>query len=638
MPITSAVRVAAGMLAATLTGALVAVVPGQPALASVYHQIAPKNAWHYTDSRSPLTSTDVLAQNPSAVPLGTWRDSAGKHHISRSYVTFDLSAYAGAKVYDANIFFVEKKVNDCTKRAIDVWSTADATTVTWDSPPAPVALLGSDHRTDGLCPRIIQASVTDAVRAAVTAGRQSLSIEVRVSEEAEGDLAYGRTIFFAANSIQLSVGFNTPPTVDSTKLFTSSRPCSTEAPGRPLPARSKILSAMFHDVDEFDENRLTGEWAIWPVDHPEQRTVLMERARNGYQSGVATPENLVVDGGHYAWQTRVSDGADVSDWSTTCYFAVDDQAPQVAPGVLSDVFPESETGVWAPGGTPGVFTFTSGGVDDVVAYQYSWDGVFGVPVVSTDDRGTPIWHEPTDGPGYVRPSVPGGPASITVSPPGMVNSLRVRSVDAAGNTGPETTYRFQVQDTAPAVTINDRPVQFGYEVGYGEPLTLHFAPHQGLTSVVEYIYHVEGEPEQTVAAGPDGTAVASFTPQLADFLTLSVRSRSANGWVSPEMNVFLFVVSGPKVSSDVYPNDPNGNPLGGVGVTGSFTFAPRLPGTTGYAYSFDWAEPTTVPAGADGTATVNWTPESSGYHVITVWSLDADGNGTAQTEYFITVA
>ncbi|NUR72669.1 MAG: hypothetical protein HOU81_17770 [Hamadaea sp.] len=617
-------RLSAAVLTTTLAVTGWTAVTAAPAAAHAYTDRAPLSAWVYTDSRDPGTGVNVLDRNLGTAPLGSWRDADGKHHISRSYVTFDLSAYVGKKVSAANVYFEERKVADCSKRSVEIWSTTNGP-VTWANPPTEVAMLGADRVGEGICPRIIGTEVTELVRNAVLVGRRSVSLEIRVGADVEGDVAYGRSILNSGNSIALSVASNTPPTVDSTKLFTAYRPCSREPRPSPLPSSGMTLSAMFADADSHDEYNLTAEWAIWPADHPEQRTVLTERARNGYQSGVFAPSSLFAQGRTYNWQTRVFDGSDYSEWSATCAITIDAVNPASAPQIVSPTFPESE---WAPGGTPGAFTLSAGGDTDVVGFQYNWTGSFGVPVVSTDDRGTPIWHDPFDLPGYVRANAPGGSASVMLSPPGNVNTLYVRSIDAAGNVGPQATYRVFVADTSPRLTVDGAESPSGvYEVDYGSRLTVRFTPHPGISPIVEYSYRLDDR-QWTVTPGPDGTAEVTIIAEGSDIAELAVRGRSANGWVSPEYKVFLSLLTGPKVTGTV----------NGVGEEAVFVLAPRLPGTAAYTYQFDYGEYATTAAGADGTAKVSWTPTSAGSHVLTVWAVDADGNWLTYTDYTFDVA
>jgi hypothetical protein len=78
--------------------------------------------------------------------------------------------------------------------------------------------------------------------------------------------------------------------------------------------------------------------------------------------------------------------------------------------------------------------------------------------------------------------------------------------------------------------------------------------------------------------------------------------------------------------ADVYVD--NGQPVGGVGVTGTFTFSPPIGWTevSGYQCSFDFfGEPTFVAAGPDGRATISWAPEFSGGTYLKVVAVRPDG-------------
>jgi hypothetical protein len=85
----------------------------------------------------------------------------------------------------------------------------------------------------------------------------------------------------------------------------------------------------------------------------------------------------------------------------------------------------------------------------------------------------------------------------------------------------------------------------------------------------------------------------------------------------------------PVITSAVYPGgDPGGPAGGGPGVAGEFTFSPN--GSTDvvrYGYNFDNGDSSgQVDAGADGTATVAYTPSNSGPHGVYVYAYDRAGN------------
>jgi len=604
-----------------------------PAQAKIHGSTATRVSWSYTDSAASSESFDVGTLHPVAVPLGAWRGNDGKHHLSRMYLTFDLSGVTGQKIYDAKVFLTEKTVADCAKRTIDVWSTSAATTApTWQNAPTEISLLASERSSGGVCPRIVGFDVADAVRSAVAAGDQTFSIELRVPEEYEGDVAYGRGIDETGSSVQLYLGSNTLPAVDSSRMYTGPRACDRQQPGT-LVAGASPLFIKLTDPDEGDRISLEGDWAIWPVLQPEQRTVLSGPATR-VVSSLTPPASLFADGQTYAWQARTNDGTDVSSWSEICYFTVDLQSPDAVPGVTSSQFPK---GQGVPGGTPGVFTFTAGGVEDVAGYQYSW-GDLGTPgVYWLDDEGAPVWQEPLDLPGYVRATALGGQASVTLSPPRTSNVLQVRSLDRAGHAGPTTRYEVYVSNTAPTLSVNGKTSWGAYQIDYGQSAAIRLTPHPDLHDVIGYSYQINSGPVVDISANADGTADLTYTPNGTASTDLQVWSRSANGWRSPSTSAWMTVTTAPKVTSDVYPEDADLNPLGGVGITGTFTFAPRLPDVVAYRYSFDWGVETVVPAGADGTASITWTPMTADYHAITVVSVRADGTDSDYTEYYINV-
>jgi hypothetical protein len=610
--------VASTMLATVATAILAA---ASPAAASPTTDSAPQVSWAYTDSRE----EDVSHVNPTGdVPLGAWNDDNGKRHISRVYATYDLSRYAAKHILVANLFAQEAKASDCQQRQIDVWQTAPSTNPTWDESPEERVKLGTISGTTW-CPATLKLELTDAVRRAANEGRSRLTIELRVPKDREKDPALGRWLS-GSYGLRLSVESNTPPQTP-TRLYNSARPCTDQTSAPYLSGLTPSLSAMFNDPDDGDRT-LTGEFEIWPVDQPDQRTVLKaELASNGWVSGAKVPAGRLADNVTYAWAARVSDGTDTSAWSKTCYFITDATAPASAPGVSAPEYPDGSSG---PGGVPGRFTFTPSGVSDVAAYQYSW-GELGVPAYGTGPYNVPQWTDPFDGPQFVRAASLGASATISLSPPsGGPNRLKVRSYDRAGNSSGTTTYQIYVGDTSPTVTV-------GGPITLGTAFTMRFVPGANVSGVLDYTYKVDYGPEQTVAAGADGGATVTLTLSNSGSHNVDVRSRSANGWVSSPGNWHEYVDTSPSVTSAVYPEGDS--PTGGVGVAGTFTFAPRMPNVVAYVFSFDWGVETTVAAGADGKATITWTPDSSGYHDIQVYAKAADGTlSDPNYNYYFTVS
>jgi hypothetical protein len=87
--------------------------------------------------------------------------------------------------------------------------------------------------------------------------------------------------------------------------------------------------------------------------------------------------------------------------------------------------------------------------------------------------------------------------------------------------------------------------------------------------------------------------------------------------------VELYADQSPSISSATYPETRSG---GGVGQPGTFTFESNFPNSTTFVYSLDGGSTwQTVDAGADGTASVTWTPDTAGDNMLMAYSQTADG-------------
>jgi hypothetical protein len=601
------------LVTALVAGTVGAFTAAQPAAAGHNYQNAGQVSLRYTDS------LDVHAsRTPDGdIPVGAWRDADGKHHMSRVYATYDISFLTGKKLFTATLFARESQATDCVDRAIQAWTTAQAANPTWADPPTEIALAGTIGGTS-YCPAYLRLDLTPVVQQALTAGQTTISVELRVPADEEGDLNLGRFLN-GQSGVTLSADYNSLPAVP-TKLYNGGQACAGQAPGPYLSVRSAFagptLSALFQDADQNDQ--LSGSFAIWPVDHPDQRTVFDANATpNGRWGGAPVPAGTLADNTTYAWQANLNDGTDTSAWSTTCYFTTDATAPG-PPAVSLSNYPQSG---WADGGTPAHFTFTANGTPDVAGFEYSWNTLPVICGYTFGPDGQPRWTDPYTQPGMVRADALGGSATVDVSPPGAgPNVLYVRSVDRACNVSSEVTSSVYVKDTSPTITPSGTPT-------VGNPLTLTFTPNPAVTQVLSYTYQVNYGDTQTVAAGPDGSATVTVTPQNFGQFTVQAASHSANGWVSPKAMYSAYLDNAPTVTSDVYPDyNATGRGGGGVGVTGHFTFGSPQAGVAGYEYWIDWNEYYTVTAGPDGTATVSWTPGSSGLHEIEVYAIDQNGS------------
>ncbi|MET7469052.1 hypothetical protein ACFYON_17830 [Micromonospora sp. NPDC005686] len=277
-----------------------------------------------------------------------------------------------------------------------------------------------------------------------------------------------------------------------------------------------------------------------------------------------------------------------------------------APQVRSAEYPENDSS-----GLPGVagtFTFTPQR-SNVVKYHYSFQGAETTTVDAAAD----------------------GTATVTWTPenPGW-HQLTVIAETADGTRTGQREYQFTVRDPQPRV-ISYLYSEWGSSGGIGVPGGFRF--HSDLPDTVAFVYRLNGGPEQTVDVNDGTAAELTVTPDRAFRNTLTVRARSASGELSPEASFSFLVSSTPGVSSTTYPIGGSG---GGPGVPGVFTFTPGMPDVDRYVYQLDYAPEVTVPAGADGSASVTLTPAEAGWHTLTVYAIDKAGNQSDPTyQWFI---
>lgn len=173
----------------TATGAVVAAA--QPATAAPIRWVPPTSVT-YTDARQQgLAFTATEAD----VPVGTLV-TAGVKHTTRAYLTFDLTPYRGKEIIDATLRTGESAVADCDRpRELELWRTdPPATAPTWEDPPAVREKVG-DLDPTAPCPAAhLELPLTQTVQQAVDAGRDSLTLMIRVPGDHEENKHHGRRL------------------------------------------------------------------------------------------------------------------------------------------------------------------------------------------------------------------------------------------------------------------------------------------------------------------------------------------------------------------------------------------------------------------------------------------------------------
>jgi hypothetical protein len=111
--------------------------------------------------------------------------------------------------------------------------------------------------------------------------------------------------------------------------------------------------------------------------------------------------------------------------------------------------------------------------------------------------------------------------------------------------------------------------------------SFQFAPGEGVTDVVSYLYNFDNGDDTTLEAAADGTAVLPWTPTREGRWTLTVRSVTRAGVVSdPNVRGFSILSHSPVVT--IYPSED-----AGVGRPVRVEFLSELDGVTGFVYRYD---------------------------------------------------
>lgn len=440
-------------------------------------------------------------------------------------------------------------------------------------------------------------------------------------------------VLLAASPASAAGGTPTTPT----DLFNGYTFCSTDV-NSPTYLRGTWgveIMGVPHSTDAAAYSTLTEQFQVWPVADPSQVTTLANTSvYANFEGSVTVPADVLAEGRTYAWHARTVDGAAASDWSAPCYIAIDNTLPSGAPIVSSPNYLQNQ---WNEGGEPARFTLETNGVDDVAGFVYSWRDTLPVLGTKIGPYGIPKPTDPyANGDSFIRATTLGGTTTVSLQfPAGLSHkTLTIASLDRAFNRSSTVRYDFFVKSTEPTV----EPVTSSAEFDRTTPF--RFTPNahlQSISPVLGYSVRISsGEDTRTVEvpAEADGTAVLPLRLNGIYGTSVHATSRSANGWISDEAGWGSSYNTAPTVTSNVYAESQW---AGGVGTPGTFTFLPNVDGIVSYTYSFDWGPGTTVMADNKGQATVDWTPDQSGYHYLEVHATTRDGVRLASYEYGVLV-
>jgi hypothetical protein len=640
-----------------------------PAQAMNYDS-APVTSWAYIDKANPSTPSP----NPSGDYLiGSSKDPSGVKHTGRAYFTYDLTPLKGQVLDRVTFYTTEKTVNDCSRVApIEVWRTKPVTsTTTWQHPPRDLELL--DQRSYGkgvICPgAYLGVDMIPAIQAAFARGEKTITLGVRISAASEGEVKVGRTM----GPARMSYAANHAPRVSGLKLSYPDAGCGTLAK-HPTAGTWMRVQATVTDADPDDYAQITYE--SWPVDHPDQRK----------RSGPSLDLSSFTDGTVIAWTAQGDDYDHAGPYGKTCYFTVDKTAPATKPIVSSKQYPSNDyPGTGGPG-VPGTFVFDAAGDTDIVGFDWSaQDGGLGKHAVANHRGGkakvtiTPrrfgggsLEVAAVDAAGNrgewikyeyeVRNTAPF--AEVQVAGVGLTSHIKL-STQAAEVTefgyaiedGPETRVpavdrrgegdlvfdsigyqtviarayagKKMIGSETREVPVTDAPKVVSEDFDWpkspvaGTSGTITFTPRS--TQVTSYRYDFGDDNQHEVAAGPDGSATVTWTPDKGGYYTLTVSSVYEWGSESQKtQEQYSIIDQHPGVYANAYGSHV-GDPI-------SVNAWSDLPNAEAIVYSFDGGPAQTV----DGRwVYFDVVPTRAGDSVLKVWAKLDDGTLSPPTTHVI---
>ena len=458
-----------------------------------------------------------------------------------------------------------------------------------------------------------------------------------------------RAVLIGAASLGLALAAAAPATAATTgpptpiDLFNGLLSCSTTVASPTYVSavagvqgqQGVILEGLSQDTNAADSPFITEQFQVWPVSDPTQTTTLSNTTvLPGFEGTATMPAADLTDGQTYAWQVQAVGASGTSAVTAPCYFAVDNTAPGNPPTITSANYPQGQVD---QGGAPVQVTLGANGVSDVQGYVFTWTqplpvallagiGAYGIPqpVDNYDDTS----H-------FALASTLGGSATVDLIPPPGSGpmTLTVASLDRALNESPVATYSFDVAPAAPAIKQLDPHPKFDQKTEF---LITANPGLQAASPAVTYTVQFTGQTQQTftVKASASGKAEVSATLDGITGDVMTVSSTSADGWVSDKAFWSINFDTTPTVSSSVYLENESS---GGVGIPGTFTFAPKVAHVASYTYSFNFGTPVTVKAGGNGVAQISFTPDQSGFYDLNVYATTKNGLELESYDYDFTV-
>jgi hypothetical protein len=376
---------------------------------------AARHSWAMVNASYPAQEYYKWAGDGAKAEGMGWTDAAGVHK-KRLYWQFNVSGVRGKVIRSATFRAFETWSYSCTAAVVRLYRTPSfGSALNWGNQAPDANHVQLDYQNvaygrTGCSPG--GAWVEFDAKAGVTHGAANgytiMPLMLRAKDETTNT---GWKRF--RNDAQLSIDYNTKPTVPTAMSTVAPSTSCVRGTGRPLiNGDAPLLRARIDDPDgalgqtvkaQFEFHRGTGNSLMWG---PWNTTL----AKSGTNHTFQVPEGRLTEG-IYAWRVRAVDALGAaSGWSAYCELAVDPNVP-AAPTVTP-----SEGNVYQVGNTVS-FEIGRNGAADVVRYMYG---------VNRGEVTEPLTPAATD------PTV----VSIRLKSFGPLEFV-VRSYDAAGNMSPK---------------------------------------------------------------------------------------------------------------------------------------------------------------------------------------------------------
>ena len=348
---------------------------------------------------------------------------------NRSFFRMNTAGVKGKHIISATFRTYLAYSWSCSARNVEVWRTGIINSATnWNNQPGWADKLATVNVAKGYSsscnPGGVDFNVTAGAVTSAAANAADLTLGLRATSETD---TYAWKKF--RNNPTLEIVYNTIPAVPTALSTDPGLPCITGASRPVIGTATPTLRAKITDVDAGQTVGARFDWHETGLASNGQATTT--KVASGAVHSVTVPSGSFLAGHTYSWRVRAEDGTDVSDYSAWCELTIDATPPGKAPNISSAVYPQTPPGAEpiykGAVGLPGSFVLSPGtGDTDVQAYVYGLN-VF-PPSTTIAATGSPAT------------------ATVTLTPTiDLLNTLYVRSKDAAGNLGPIYGYQFYVR-------------------------------------------------------------------------------------------------------------------------------------------------------------------------------------------------